>query len=328
MKMIELGPIGNMKQFVLDTSATCWSMMREELLIIEDEFFAVNVALERAMACQDYELLNALQYQDTGTMFVLSASWANHGYRRLTCSHKLAAAMMCTSISPDVMDSIQLPWPCFAIDIPRGLLYVTGGKSKKPEEVIFAIIRYGYMGHGQSKRYSHMLFANDPVGTNLYGSWDSVSETTRDAWSKRQGDDPNLCLACFEKTTLDDKATRLLWRLAIGLVVLSQNKAMVKPSKKALGPFNRREPGPPMIRSYEIRGTTTTDCRQAVQDYMLHTNKSPMTVQTLVSGHYRNQPYGQGHSLRKIIWIEPFWRGPEDAPVSVTSKRIDREKSR
>jgi len=31
----------------------------------------------------------------------------------------------------------------------------------------------------------------------------------------------------------------------------------------------------------------------------------------IVTGHFRNQPYGPRHSLRKIIWIEPFWRGKQ-----------------
>lgn len=33
----------------------------------------------------------------------------------------------------------------------------------------------------------------------------------------------------------------------------------------------------------------------------------------VVRGHWRNQVYGEGRALRKRVWIEPFWRGPEDA---------------
>ena len=44
-----------------------------------------------------------------------------------------------------------------------------------------------------------------------------------------------------------------------------------------------------------------------------------ISVRTLVSGHWRNQPCGVGNQDRKTIWIEPFWRGPEDAPL--TTKR-------
>lgn len=44
-----------------------------------------------------------------------------------------------------------------------------------------------------------------------------------------------------------------------------------------------------------------------------------ITVRTLVSGHWRNQACGVGKLEHKTIWIEPFWRGPEAAPL--TAKR-------
>lgn len=37
--------------------------------------------------------------------------------------------------------------------------------------------------------------------------------------------------------------------------------------------------------------------------------------QFTVRGHWRNQAYGTGRKLRKIIWIEPFMKGPDDAEL-------------
>lgn len=45
-------------------------------------------------------------------------------------------------------------------------------------------------------------------------------------------------------------------------------------------------------------------------------SKGKVTVRTLVSGHWRNQPVGEGRKERKRIWIEPHWRGPEYAPIT------------
>lgn len=42
---------------------------------------------------------------------------------------------------------------------------------------------------------------------------------------------------------------------------------------------------------------------------------TPVSVRTRVSGHWRNQAHGPGRTQRKLIWIEPFWRGPEDGPI-------------
>lgn len=44
--------------------------------------------------------------------------------------------------------------------------------------------------------------------------------------------------------------------------------------------------------------------------------KYQIKVRTLVSGHWRKQPYGKDNLHRKLLWIKPFWRGPKDAPIS------------
>lgn len=40
----------------------------------------------------------------------------------------------------------------------------------------------------------------------------------------------------------------------------------------------------------------------------------------IVRGHWRQQPYGPGRSLVKAIWIGPYTKGPEDAPLLTTDK--------
>ena len=40
----------------------------------------------------------------------------------------------------------------------------------------------------------------------------------------------------------------------------------------------------------------------------------------VVSGHWRNQPYGPGRSLRRQQWIPAYVKGPDDAPLLVTER--------
>lgn len=40
----------------------------------------------------------------------------------------------------------------------------------------------------------------------------------------------------------------------------------------------------------------------------------------IVSGHWRNQPYGPQRSLRKPVWIAPHMKGPEGAPLLTGEK--------
>jgi len=42
-----------------------------------------------------------------------------------------------------------------------------------------------------------------------------------------------------------------------------------------------------------------------------------------VRGHYRNQVHGPGHRDRKLIWIEPFWKGPENGAKIMHTYRPD-----
>jgi hypothetical protein len=57
--------------------------------------------------------------------------------------------------------------------------------------------------------------------------------------------------------------------------------------------------------------------------------KSP-TVRVRVQGHWKRQVFGPARANRKIIWIEPYWRGPDDPepPVTSSSKACPRETQR
>lgn len=49
-----------------------------------------------------------------------------------------------------------------------------------------------------------------------------------------------------------------------------------------------------------------------------HTDRK-LNVQFVTSGHWKQQPYGPRHSLRRPQWIDAYWKGPEDAPIKNTS---------
>jgi hypothetical protein len=49
-----------------------------------------------------------------------------------------------------------------------------------------------------------------------------------------------------------------------------------------------------------------------------------MSVKTMVCGHWRKQPVGPRRSDRKLTWVRPHWRGPEDAPISVHATAFPR----
>jgi hypothetical protein len=55
--------------------------------------------------------------------------------------------------------------------------------------------------------------------------------------------------------------------------------------------------------------------RSVDSDYFSTRTGKTVAVHHQVSGHWRKQPHGKGRTMRKLIWIEPYWKGPEDAPI-------------
>jgi len=43
----------------------------------------------------------------------------------------------------------------------------------------------------------------------------------------------------------------------------------------------------------------------------------------VVRGHWRNQPHGPAHQLRRRQWIQPHWKGPEAGPQLVRAYSVE-----
>ncbi|WP_341716571.1 hypothetical protein QQG74_21570 [Micromonospora sp. FIMYZ51] len=74
----------------------------------------------------------------------------------------------------------------------------------------------------------------------------------------------------------------------------------------------------PEVRLVRIRGTATTA--------NTHTDRQPTNqpgrehqYRWWVRGHWRNQPYGPGRTQRRLIYLDPQIRGPEDKPIKAST---------
>lgn len=52
------------------------------------------------------------------------------------------------------------------------------------------------------------------------------------------------------------------------------------------------------------------------EDRAAHGAGKPLVLRVRVSGHYKRQFYGVRRMLRKRLWIQPYWKGPEDGVLS------------
>lgn len=62
-------------------------------------------------------------------------------------------------------------------------------------------------------------------------------------------------------------------------------------------------------RTYLGRGISQVEAVPAGQD------GKPLSVLSRVQGHWKKQPHGPGGALRKLIWVEPYWRGPHEGAL-------------
>lgn len=123
-----------------------------------------------------------------------------------------------------------------------------------------------------------------------------------------------------------DKEYRFLIRLLAATWALSEQETI---SRMENGAWDEQ-------REQRVEPKTLTKARQTTPDHMVRLIRlKPSSTTTphassklqerreyecrwIVRGHYRNQPYGPAHALRRRQWIPPYVAGPEDKPLHIT----------
>ncbi len=237
-----------------------------------------------------------------GTQFC--AEWAEQGYPRMVTSHKFAAALMCTKARTEDVADINIPWTAFQVVIPNGLL-VRPDTGEEYDHLIVSIVD----GLAQAA-----LYTAHGKATWLTLAMPATALLSADAEIENED-------------RIDEGTVRVLFmarRLLAGLLLTLDETAFLRDRKRAANdspPSSGRED--PKHRVFSIGKAISVDCRPAVKSFLNGSRKgAPPSVQTLVRGHYKRQVVGMTRTGRKVIWIEPYWRGPEDAPILARPYRI------
>lgn len=246
------------------------------------------------------------------------ARWAVNAFPQVVIGAKHLAALAATKLPSDVLAFARSPWSAWYVSLPPDVLFVTGA-------------------HGAPQSLKDLF-----VGWTLEKGWSIVAWTERGESSlMRLGfTSEQLCeeavegetkdgifggQATIDHETLDNRSLMLLGRVAVGIALeLSSGQNLARKPQGPAPRWSKRKPGAPPIKSriYELRADVKVDCRQAVADFVLGNRKSAPSVQHIVRGHWKLQPCGQARSERKPIWIQPYWRGPDGAPIAVRSHVI------
>lgn len=126
-------------------------------------------------------------------------------------------------------------------------------------------------------------------------------------------DDPNREQRIASQTE-DRRMVAALWQLISQHRVVEERRAAVT-NKNAVRRFVREHGRPPApVRVIDVR-------RPPIERDGGHEHRDvEWTRRWIVSGHWRQQAYGEGRSLRRPTWIAPFVKGPADRPLVITER--------
>ena len=245
-----------------------------------------------------------------------AALWYHQGLPQVVMGHKYAAALLATKLSKDVVASIRPPWRAFFIEVPKGLLLARD--NQRGEDVSITGILVAQLSHKDGgKRWVYYAISESQVTLWAHGVT-SEHLVKGDTSANYEND---LFIADIQD--IDLRTASLIGRLILNVCLAMSDPTNVKPpketksSKKA---HNERTSNEPKARTYILGSTPSVDCRQHVAEYV-RTGRvgtsTQLSVQLMVAGHWKNQAHGPELSLRKLLWIEPYWKGPEEAPVIV-----------
>lgn len=220
--------------------------------------------------------------KDIGDLADFGLSWLDSNFSKLEVSHKLAASLCLTDVPDDL--EVQAPWSAWSLVIPDGLLAVQEGDGFARVLCEGSRVRYLISTSGRCV---------GPICVNQSGAPDHVAALFKVLNSLVKG----ACLALSDPDQYKKKS-------------LSGNEGSFK---------SKRVGGAPELNNarYMLSAPVQVDLRDVLHAVLRGEKRSSgkLSVQFLVRGHWKNQAHGPQHSLRKRIWLQPFWKGDENTRI-------------
>lgn len=218
-------------------------------------------------------------------------AWAHAGYNVFDLGNDFVAAMLLTDPRAIDFELLRAPFPGILVTIPAGFV---AGVEGLPYTKLHLYYVDGSWG----------LYATD--GVHVLDT--HVAEGQTLSWEIFEG----LKGGAIED--VDDAAIRSIRQIAFGMLayVTAVERAIEErpaptPKKRAKDEDRLRPRVYDVGRVVKIDPILVKYARAGAREIALQ-----LKHRFIVRGHYRNQPHGPGRRDRKSIWIEPFFKGPEE----------------
>jgi len=325
------------------------------LQVVPEEIFEFVAATEKLIhalpqTCSAWILLDGIFHpKDEWTQSRITllqqlhwmARWYGLGCPALTLESNLAASLIATETNEELLSHIEPPWDCFIVRLPRDLIQLT--HLKMTHLVVSQYSMYNDMSwwpHGAPERWLKdtnrtLDFIHRQFGI-LWGlggaSEEEISWWRSDAILVLLGKEKREYL--FDQTTdttetAEDRLVQAFARLVMGICCISENpNTLRRKSTKKQQHQRWRFSKLPLTTEYVLAPDVPVkfDCTEAVGAFFRGERKGPPRFQWIVRGHWRNQVHGAGRIGRKRIWIQPYWKGPEHAPMRMREYRFEGKK--
>lgn len=216
----------------------------------------------------------------------IAVDWYEHGKPTVVLGHKLASSFMMTNTPVELLREVRAPFSTVCIMVPNDLLFLEGESTSSI-----------FVSHAFLDSVVALMRTGKHVGSKMY----MMTASTLRELLNIPADAANVQYALMAR------------RLIVGVFTYMTSNGPMKRREKS-GRSKRK--GPPEKIVFQLTQSVKHNFKQVVRDYVAGKSRK-MTLQTVVRGHWKRQRCGKGGTERKRIFIEPYWRGPEDAPVAL-----------
>lgn len=260
------------------------------------------------------------------TSMIWQARWGQCAFPVATLADVQYASSLCTTTMPvEFAEDVRAPWRAFMIRLPADDLLVVDSPSGGVERVERILAHqhfdddgdrvWSYVIEGQSTMLDRTCIPAVEMCVQVDPEEADDRETQAAAAQRRRpGTVPNNYLSTPRDRRTLHMAARLIVGvcMAFGVAGAARRVGLVAKSRRRKQPF-------PTKWEFIVGRPVRVDATDYVRSYISGTGgkRGPRTTQSFVSGHWKWQPYGERSALRKWIHIEPYYAGPDDAPIVV-----------
>lgn len=264
---------------------------------------------------------------------VMATRWAEYGFPVLKLSSAQASALVLTEADSEILEKPEAPWRAFFITFSNPWISdIEGGAIKAirvfrlksdsaAEEEEMGVEDWFIEVFLERDRYRDISKSK-----SLYADFELLTLPDEDVFRRAiheiQGGTPGGTDFSDAQKRVMNLAKRLVVNASI--FITGQNREglerVTSLHSKRSAMFRRaleKTQGPP-VQEYVIGMPVSVDFTEVLHEYVSGESGDRLRkIRWVVRGHFRNQACGPKQSLRKQIYIEPHWKGSEDAPILV-----------